>query len=111
MIDFLTKELPASDRDFREVERITDAHALFHAYYDTPRPPSRPSTNYGSNPHTPNRTLITYRRQSCAFVYGRYYVIEDDKWAAMPRPFEHFFSLDPRGYALTVNIYVHTTLH
>ena len=34
VIDFLTRELPAVDPNFK-VEKITDAHELFHSYYNT----------------------------------------------------------------------------
>jgi hypothetical protein len=109
IIDFLTRELPASSPDF-STQKVTDAHALFHIHYDTQ---TALSTRHElqDNPYTPNRTLLFYRGRACAFVYGRYNLIEDGKWVAMPRPFVKIFSLDPRGYQLTVNIYVYATTH
>jgi len=109
VIDFLTKELPALDPDFT-VQKVTDSHQLFHQYYNT-QTAEFTKHELQDNPYTPNRTLLSYRGHPCAFVYGRYYLIEDGKWVAMPRPFEPVFSADPRGYQLTVNIYVYSQTH
>jgi hypothetical protein len=109
VIDFLTKELPASSPDFK-VEKVTDAHPLFHQYFDTETADMIKHELQG-NPYTPNRTLLMYKARPCAFVYGRYYLIEDGKWAAMPRPFAADFSRDPKSYQLAVNIYVYAAMH
>jgi hypothetical protein len=109
VIDFLTRELPAADSDFK-VEKVTDAHPLFHQYYNT-QTGELTRHELEDNPYTPNRTLLSYRGHACAFVYGRYNYIEDGKWVAMPRPFRHFFSWDPKGYELTVNIYFYAVMH
>jgi hypothetical protein len=109
VIDFLTRELPAADPDFT-VTKITDRHPLFNQAYHT-RTSEFTVHELQGNPATPNRTLVAYRGHPCAFVYGRYYVIEDGKWIAEPRPFPRVFSLDPRGYQLTVNIYTYVALH
>ena len=109
VIDFLTKELPASDPDF-SAQKVTDAHPLFHIHYDT-QTAALTRHELQDNPSTPNRTLLFYRGRPCAFVYGRYNLMEDGKWVAKPRPFVKIFSSDPRGYQLTVNIYVYATMH
>jgi hypothetical protein len=109
VIDFLTKELPANNPDF-QVEKVTDSHILFHQYYNT-RTADWTRHELQDNPYSPNRTLISYRGHPCAFVYGRYNIVENGEWVAMPRPFEHIFSLDSKGYKLTVNIYVYVTTH
>jgi hypothetical protein len=109
VIDFLTKELPALDPGFTST-KITDAHPLFNQVYHT-RTADAMHHELEGNPNTPNRTLVSYHGRPCAFVYGRYYGLEDGKWIAMPRPFRRVFSLDPRGYELTVNIYAYATLH
>ncbi len=109
VIDFLTRELPAGDPGFT-ITKITDDHPLFHQRYNT-RTSDATRHELEGNPYSPNRTLVCYRGNPCAFVYGRYGVIEDGKWIATPRPFERIFSLDPRGYELTVNIYAYAALH
>lgn len=109
VIDFLTRELPAASPDFK-VEKVTDDHPLFHQYFDT-KTAELTEHELRDNPYTPNRTLLSYRGHPCAFVYGRYNWIEDGKWVAMPRPYEHVFNSDPRGYQLTVNIYVYAMMH
>ena len=109
VINFLTKELPSISPDFK-VEKVTDGHPLFHQFFDT-ETAELTKHELQDNPYTPNRTLLTYRGHPCAFVYGRYYWIEDGKWVAMPRPLERIFSSDPRGYQLTVNIYVYVMMH
>jgi len=109
VIDFLTKELPARDPNFK-VEKVTDAHPLFHQYYST-QSAEWITHELKDNPYTPNRTLVTYRGHPCAFVMGRYYVIEDGKWIAEPRPYAHVYNHELRGYQLTVNLYVYATMH
>jgi len=111
VIDFLTKELPALDPDFK-VTRINDQHALFHQVYQT-RTADMTRHELQDNPYTPNRNFVTYRGRACAFVYGRYNLVDPatGKWYAEPRPFRRVFSLDPRGYQLTVNIYAYVALH
>jgi len=110
VIDFLRKELPAADPDFK-VTRIDDSHPLFNQVYHT-RTAVLIQHELDGNPYTPNRTFVTYRDQACAFVYGRYNLLGDDgKWFAAPRPFARVFSLESRGYMLTVNIYAYVALH
>jgi len=109
VIDFLTKELPASSPDFH-FEKVTDSNVLFHQYYDT-QTAEQTKHELQDNPYTPNRTLLSYRGHPCAFVYGRYNWIEDGKWVAMPRPFAYVFNMEERGYQLTVNIYVYAATH
>jgi len=109
VIDFLTKELPALDSKFT-VERITDAHPLFNQYYET-QTADMVAHELQDNPYTPNRILLSYDGHPCAFVYGRYSIIVDGKWVAEPRPFERIFSLEDKGYMLTVNVYVYAMTH
>jgi hypothetical protein len=109
VIDFLMKELPASDPDFK-VTKITDAHQLFHQVYQT-YTSDTVRHELDGNPYTPNRTLLSYRGRACALVRGRYTEVVDGEWVAMPRPFERVFSMDPRGYELTVNVYAYIELH
>lgn len=109
VVDFLKKELPASSPDFK-AQKITDAHPLFHQYYET-QTAEMVKHELQDNPYTPNRTLLMYQDRPCAFVFGRYNLVIDGKWAAMPRPFEEVFSLESRGYELAVNIYVYATMH
>lgn len=109
VIDFLTRELPAASSDFK-AGKIDDSHPLFSQYYKT-RTAEAVVHELQGNPFTPNRTLLSYRGHPCAFVYGSYYFIEDGKWVAMPRPFAHVFSPDPRSYKLAVNIYVYAMMH
>jgi hypothetical protein len=109
VIDFLTRELPASDKDFT-VQKINDSHQLFHQRYET-KTSEMTRHELEGNPYSPNRTLVSYRGHACAFVYGRYNLVEDGKWAAMEQPYEHIFSLDAKGYKLSVNIYVYAAMH
>lgn len=109
VIDFLTKELPASSPGFK-VEKVTDAHPLFHQYFET-ETAEAVKHELRDNPSSPNRTLLTYQGRPCAFVYGWYSWIEDGKWVAMPRPFPYVFSPDPKSYQLGVNIYVYVMMH
>jgi hypothetical protein len=109
VIDFLAKELPASSPDFK-VEKITDTHQIFHQYYRT-QTAELTRHELQDNPYTPNRTFLSYGDHACAFVYGRYNWIVDDKWVAMERPFPYVFNLEERGYQLTVNIYLYAMTH
>jgi hypothetical protein len=111
VIDFIRKELPAADPQFT-VDRATDAHLIFHNYYQT-RTADATRHELEGNPYTPNRTLLFFRGSPCAFVYGRYNLIDDytGKWDPAPRPFEHIFSLEEHGYQLTVNIYFYAMSH
>jgi hypothetical protein len=109
LIDFLTKELPASSPDF-SFTRITDAHPLFHEWYKTETVDSV-KQELLDNPNTPNRLLISYRHHACAFVMGRYGFAGGDPWIPVPRPFEHIRSMEPKSYWLLVNIYVYAMGH
>lgn len=109
VIDWLTKELPAADKDF-SVTRVNDSHLLFRYHYVT-KTAEYTRHELEGNSNTPNRTLVSYRGSPCAFVFGRYHVVENGKWVAEPRPFRRVFSMDPRGYQLTVNIYAYALLH
>ncbi len=111
VIDFLTKELPALDPDFK-VTKVNDSHTLFNQVYHT-KTAELTRHELEGNPFSPNRNFVTYRGRACAFVYGRYNVTDEytGKWVASPRPFEKRFSLEERGYELTVNIYAYAALH
>ncbi len=70
VIDFLTKELPASDPDFT-TGRATDDFPIFKVHYQTETADAiRHELN--GNPNTPNRTLLFYRNRLCCFVMGEY---------------------------------------
>lgn len=111
VIDFLKQELPANDPDFK-VTKIDDSHTLFNQVYHTKTADATRHELEG-NPFTPNRTFVTYRGRACAFVYGRYSYLDESsgKWLAEERPFKREFSLETRGYQLTVNIYAYVALH
>ncbi len=106
VIDFLTKDLPASDPEFT-TGRATDDFPIFTAHYrtETPEPTKRELAN---NPNTPNRIMLFYRKRLCSFVIGRYSYMEDGAWVPMPRPFPTDFSMDARGFKLVVNIYIYS---
>ncbi len=106
LIDFLTKELPASDPGFT-TGRATDDFPIFKAHYHTETADSIRHELTG-NPNTPNRTLLFYRGRLCGFVMGRYNYLEDDKWVAASRPLARNFSMDAKSYRLIVNIYTYS---
>jgi hypothetical protein len=106
VIDFLTKELPASDPDFI-TGRATDDFPIFKVHYQTETADAiRHELN--GNPNTPNRTLLFYRNRLCCFVMGEYGYLEDDIWVPMPRPFPRDFSMELKSYQLIVNIYTYS---
>jgi hypothetical protein len=109
VIDFIRKELPAADPNFK-LEKVTDSHGFFHQYYQTET--SAPVQHeLDGNPNTPSRTLLTYRNHPSAFVIGRYYLLENNRWTPQPKPYAHVFALDPKSYRLNVNIYIYVTMH
>jgi len=106
LIDFLKKELPASDPDF-SVSRATDDFPIFKIHYQTTTADAIWHELNG-NPNTPNRTLVFYRNRLCCFVMGEYGPLEGDEWVAFSRPFPTDFSSDPKSYQLIVNIYAYS---
>jgi hypothetical protein len=106
LIDFLTKELPASDSGFT-TGKATDDFAVFKAHYHTETADFIRHELTG-NPNTPNRTLLFYQGRLCSFVMGRYGYIEDGKWVAASRPLPKDFSMDLKSYRLIVNIYTYS---
>jgi len=106
IIDFLTKELPASDSDFT-TGRATDDFPIFKVHYQTETADAiRHELN--GNPNTPNRTLLFYKNRLCCFVMGEYGYLENDEWIPNPRPFSRQFSQELKSYQLTVNIYTYS---
>jgi hypothetical protein len=110
VIDFITKELPASDPNF-SYERVTESHPVFHQHLETNLPDAEKRELEG-NPSSPYLILLSYKKRPCAFVEAQFaYEDETNRWAALPRPFVHDFVQDVEGYALTVNLYVYATMH
>jgi len=109
IIDFITKELSASDPDFTW-EKVTEKHQVFHQHLETNLPDSEKMELEG-NPYSPYLIMVYYKGHPCAFVEAQFYHIEDDKWVDLPRPYVYVFDQNIEGYALTVNLYVYATLH
>ncbi len=105
IIDFLTKELPASDPDFT-TGKATDSFPIFKIHYQTETADEIRHELEG-NPNTPNRTLLFYRSRLCCFVMGAYSYLEDDTWVSMARPFPRRFSMVLKSYQLIVNVYIY----
>ncbi len=108
IIDFIAKELPASDSAFT-TGRATDDFPIFKVHYQTETADSIRHELTG-NPNTPNRTLLFYRKRLCCFVMGNYSYLEDGEWVPMPRPFPQQFSMVLKSYQLVVNIYTYSIL-
>ncbi len=106
VIDFLTKDLPASDPDFT-IGRATDDFPIFNIHYQT-KTVDGVRHELNGNPNTPNRTLLYYRKRLCGFVMGRYGFMEDGAWIAVPRPFPRIFGFELKSYQLIVNIYTYS---
>ncbi len=106
IIDFLTKELPASDPDFT-TGRATDDFPIFKAHYHTETAEAT-KHELAENPNTPNRTLLFYQKRLCCFVIGRYSYMKDGVWIPLPRPFPKNFNMESRGFQLVVNVYVYS---
>jgi hypothetical protein len=106
IIDFITKELPASDPDFT-VGRATDAFPIFTIHYHT-QTADVIRHELSGNPHTCNRTLLFHQGRLCCFVMGQYTYLEDGAWVPEPRPFTHIFSPELKSYKLIVNIYTYS---
>jgi len=107
-IDFVTKDLPASDPNFT-VEKITEKHAIYHQYYST-KIPQAERNELKANPNLPDFTLVSYRGHPCAFVYANYFC-DDEQWIQQERPFPTDSELVPEDYALNVNLYIYVTMH
>jgi len=108
VIDFLTRELPASDPDFT-TGKATDNFDIFKVHYLTETADSIRHELEG-NPNTPNRTLLFYRNRLCCFVMGRYSYLEDNTWVGEPKPFIRDLSSDPKSYQLVVNVYIYAVV-
>ena len=109
IIDFLTKELPVSDRDFT-FERITQQHGFLHEYY-TPKIDEILAfelIELKGNPTLPDLTLVSYRGHPCAFVLGNY-AFDENGWVT--RPFPSNIMLAHEVLAFYVNIYVYVMMH
>jgi hypothetical protein len=103
LIDFLARELPASDPDF-SASRATDDDPLFKIHYQTETADAIRHELTG-NPNT----VDSYRKRLCCFVMGWYNVLnDDDEWEAEPRPFSREFSSELKSYQLIVNIYTYS---
>jgi len=107
-IDFVTKDLPASDPNFT-VEKITEKHPIYHQYYST-KIPQAERNELKANPKLPDFTLVSYRGHPCAFVYANYFC-DDEKWVPLVWPFPTDTELVPEDYALNVNLYIYVTMH
>jgi hypothetical protein len=105
IIDFLTKELPASDPDFT-IGKATDDFPLFKVHYQTETADAIRHELTG-NPNTPNRTLVYYRGRLCCFVMGSYSYLDDGVWQAADRPYSSDFSMVLKSYQLIVNVYIY----
>jgi hypothetical protein len=105
MIDFLTRELPASNPDFT-TGKATDDYPIFKVHYQTETAEWIRHELEG-NPNTPNRTLLFYRNRLCCFVMGVYGYLEDDTWVPKSRPFESDFSIELKSYELILNVYIY----
>ncbi len=108
VIDFLTKELPASDTDFT-IGRAADDFPIFKVHYQTQTADAIRHELKG-NSNTPNRTLLFYRNRLCCFVMGEYGYLENDTWVPMPRPFSREFNMELKSYQLIVNIYTYSMM-
>ncbi len=109
IIDFITKDLPASNPDFT-AGRATDAFPMFRVHYQT-QTAFMMRHELTGNPSTPVHTLLYYRKRLCCFVMGSYYhYLEHGEWVAEPRPFTRQFSMELKGYKLVVNIYTYSIL-
>jgi hypothetical protein len=105
VIDFLTRELPASDPGFT-IRKATDDFPLFKVHYKTETADAIRHELTG-NPNTPNRTLVYYKSRLCCFVMGSYSYLEDGTWQAADRPFSTDFSMELKSYQLIVNVYIY----
>ena len=105
VIDFLTKELPASDPDFT-TGKATEAFPFFKVHYQVV---NNDATKYEiqGNPNTPDYTLLYYRNRVCCLVEGDYGYFEDGAWFPVARPFPRRFSTDLQAYRLIVNLYIY----
>jgi hypothetical protein len=108
LIDFIAKELPASDHDFLS-RRATDYSPIFKIHYRTQTADSI-RHELIDNPNTPNRTILFYRNRLCCFVMGNYTHLEDGQWVPMERPFPGPYEFELKSYRLTVNIYTYSVL-
>jgi hypothetical protein len=106
--EFLARELPALDPEFRVV-RIDDAHPIFHAYYHTETVDSV-RREMRENPHYRGRTLLLHREKPAAFFMGRYGSEEQGRWVPKPRPFRQAFSTELKSYRLIVNVYCYAMM-
>ena len=109
VVDFLTRELPASDPDFT-VQRLKNEHMMFHQYYQT-KINDLIQHELENNPSAPSQTLLSYRGHPCAYVVGQYFALVNGKWMAEPKPYPHVFKMRQKDYELSVNVYVYATMH
>ena len=109
VVDFITKELPASNSDFT-VQRPDNTHLIFHQYYQT-KINEQVQEELDTNPYAPSQTLLSYRGHPCAYVVGQYPPKVKGQWMAEPKPYPHVFNLNAKDYELTVNVYVYATMH
>ena len=109
IIDFLTKELPASDPDFT-TGKADDNFPIFNVHYQT-QTADQIRHELTGNPNTSNRTLLYYRNRLCCFVMGMYGDLEDDTWVPMSRPFPRDFSMELKSYQLIVNVYIYAIVN
>jgi hypothetical protein len=108
IIDFIAKELPASDPDFT-AGRATDDHPIFKVHYHT-QTAEMIRHELEGNPNTPNRTILSYQDRLCCFVMGQYNYLEGGRWVALARPFPGVFSYQLKSYQLIVNIYTYSVV-
>lgn len=106
--EFLVRELPALDPEFRAI-RVNDSHPIFRAYYRTSTGDWM-AREQRENPNYRGRTLLLHRDKPAAFVMGRYGVQKDGRWVPAERPLRHRFGRELNGYQLIVNLYCHAMM-
>jgi hypothetical protein len=107
ILDFFTKDLPASDHNF-VTQTITNDHPMNTFIYDTSK---TTDTLLPDGPYSPDNVLVTYHGRPSVFVYVRlgYYV--NNSWLPVGKPYPHTFCIDAPSYQTTINNYVYVTQH
>jgi hypothetical protein len=108
IVDFATKELPASDPNFT-VERITEKHPLFRQYYKMGIPQAE-TNEMKINPRLPDYLLVSYKNHPCVFMVANC-AIDNVEWVTLPKPYLVDEPIMQEDLELPINLYVYATMH
>jgi len=108
IIDFVTKELPASDPNFR-VERINADHPLLRQYYKMDIPQAE-LNEIKINPRLPDYLLVSYKNHPCVFMVANC-AIDSVEWVTLTKPYLVDEPVMQWDLELPVNLYIYATMH